>query len=218
MRGLLSPLLTIIVALVGLRAWYWQLVAKRRFEIAEQALSVFETACDALSVIRDRGGFGVEEERVEVPEYYDGPEKAVRRKYGVYFVRASDRAEAFANIRATQVLCELHISKKASDALQVLFRVRHRALAAAHLLVMEDPHLHPEEEGEARRARLDRVRSLEHDLLENRGTENKPMPTDRLSQELDAARVELEAECRPLLREQTLVEFLWATPSSMRPR
>jgi hypothetical protein len=212
---LLPPLLTLAVAIIGLRAWYWQLVAKRRFEVAEQAMTVFAGASDALSGIRSRASFGVEEERVKVPEYYDDDERRVRRKYGIYFDRADDRAEAFKSIRLTQVLCELHISKKAADALEVLFRVRHHALAAAHMLMMDDPALYPGEDTERRNARMQRICKYEHDLLENRGTDENPMATDRLSQQLNAARASLEAECKPLLREQTLLEFLWTRPKSI---
>lgn len=206
---LLSPLLTVGVAIIALRAWYWQLVAKRRFEVAEQAMTVFEGANDALSGIRSRVSFGVEEERVEVPPYLDGDEKRLHRKYGIYFDRANDRAEAFKSIRLTQVLCELHISKSAADALNTLLQVRHKALAAVHMLIIDNPALHQQQEPEKRDAMLKRNRAYEDDLLENRGTGDKPMPTDRLSQQLEDARATLEAECRPLLREQSLREFLW---------
>jgi len=101
-----------------------------------------------------------------VSEFLEPAERAVYRKYGVYFNRASDRAEAFAGIRTAQVLCRLHISEKASDALEVSFRVRHRALAAAPMLITEDPTLYPDEEAEARRAPAARVKQLEDDLLE----------------------------------------------------
>jgi hypothetical protein len=37
----LAPLLTVGLAVLGLLAWHWQLVAKRKFEIAEQAATVF---------------------------------------------------------------------------------------------------------------------------------------------------------------------------------
>ena len=107
---------------------------------------------------------------------------------------------------------------KASDALEVLFGIRHRALAAAHMLITEDPTLYPDEETEARRAPAARVKQLEDDLLENRATGNRPMPTDRLSQELDLARSLLEAECRPLLREQTIIEFCGAGSGWQRPK
>ena len=64
-------------------------------------MTVFEGANDALSGIRSRVSFGVEEERVEVPPYLDGDEKRLHRKYGIYFDRANDRAEAFKSIRLT---------------------------------------------------------------------------------------------------------------------
>src|SRR5260370_24456201 len=102
---LLSPLLMVGVAIVGLRAWYWQLIAKRRFEVAEQAMTVFERANDALSIIRTQVLFGGDRERVEIPEGLDAAERAAHRNYGTYFVRLSDHAEAFETIRLSQVLC-----------------------------------------------------------------------------------------------------------------
>jgi hypothetical protein len=204
---LLSPLLTVAVAIVGLRAWYWQLIAKRRFEVAEQAMTVFERANDALSIIRTQVLFGGE--RVEIPEGLDAAERAAHRKYGTYFVRLSDHAAAFETIRLSQVLCELHISQKAADALHVLFVVRHRVQNAAYMLFTEDQELNSTEDPEKRAQIRKRIRSYTSDLIENRATGNKPMPTDRSSLELDQARETLSTECKPLLREQTLRDFVW---------
>ena len=93
--------------------------------------------------------------------------------------------------------------------MNTLLQVRHKALAAVHMLIIDNPALHQQQEPEKRDAMLKRNRAYEDDLLENRGTGDKPMPTDRLSQQLEDARATLEAECRPLLREQSLREFLW---------
>jgi hypothetical protein len=207
----LPPFVTFGIALLGLRAWYWQLVAKRRFEVAEQAMTVFERANDALSAIRTQVLFGGDE-RVEIPQGLDAAERAAHRKYGTYFVRLNDHVEAFKSIRLAQVLCELHISQKAADALHVLFVVRHRVQNAAYMLITEDQELNSTEDPEKRAQIRKRIRSYNDDLIENRATGNKPVPTDRSSQELDEARETLSAECRPLLREQTFWEFLWGRP------
>jgi hypothetical protein len=45
-------LITALAAIAGFRAWHWQLVAKRQFEVAEQAMTVAERTTDALGRIR----------------------------------------------------------------------------------------------------------------------------------------------------------------------
>lgn len=112
----LGPIVTISLAVVGLRAWYWQLIAKRRFEVAEQALICFNRACDAISAIRSVGSWSSEADSIKIAEGADPEQVALIRKYGVFGERANSQAEAFKDVRLNQILCELHISKSAATA------------------------------------------------------------------------------------------------------
>ena len=201
----LGPVVTVGVAVMGIRAWYWQLAAKCRFEIAEQAITAFERATDAISHIRNQMGWTTEKDKVQVPNGIPETKKKLTQQYGIYALRAEASQEGFDDVRATQILAALHLSKKAGQCLEVLFRVRHLTLVAAHMLIEDyDEYLPPER----RREQDQRRRSYHDDLYEVR-TNGVPTKNDRLSRVIDEASEALERECRLHLKPPTFWEFIF---------
>jgi hypothetical protein len=206
MQGVLTAapiLITVLVAVLGFRAWYWQLVAKRRFEVAEHALTVFGRASEALHRIRQGFVDGHEvrsamAEAEKVPE----PNRDPNPQWHVFSIRVDKLSEAFDAIRPAQLLCELHVSKRASDSLGVLLSQRNRVLTAAKFLATG---LIPAKEPEEREKIRDQCKDV---LWEMRDHTGKPTERDKVSALIDEARDALEVDCKPLLREQTFWEFV----------
>ena len=203
----IAPLVTVAIFLMGLRAWYWQLVAKRKFEIAEQAIIVFRRANDALSRIRSPIGWSSEHERVKIPDGLSEEKQKLYRQYGIYYDRAQaeQNAKPFEEVRLIQILAEVHISTRAAQCFEVLFRARHLALVAAHMLIEDhNQYLPPAQRSEQQKRRL----QYHADLYEIRRT-NIPKDEDRLSRAVDEASKVLEVECTSKLRPPTFKEFVF---------
>jgi hypothetical protein len=200
----IAPLITVLVAVLGIRAWYWQLAAKRRFEIAEQAIHVFKRANDAISTLRNPMVWTGEGEKVEVPEDGSDEKKKLIKQYGYVFSRLERTNKPFEDVRLTQILAELHISKRAGECFEALFRVRHLTWVAAHMLVTDYDEYLP---SDAAREQNLRRRKYTDDLWEIRSND-VPIAKDRLSRVLDEAKASLESECGRSLRPPTFWEFI----------
>jgi hypothetical protein len=134
-----------------------------------------------------------------VPEHL-GPEDQRRvRTYNVYAARSEAAATVFAELRTTQILAELHLGVVASKPVGVLLTIREQVAGAVTALYGSsafDPNTaDPKLIAEYR----DFERSMRQRLAENRDSDGKPDDTDEMSQQVDAARAELEAACRPFL-------------------
>lgn len=206
-----APALTVVLAVVALRVWYLQLIAKRRFEVAEQALICFGRASDALKAIRSPMGYKSEQAAVQVASGMNPEDEALVRRWGVFRLRAINHADEYKDVRLNQILCELHISSVAAKAMGELFRIRHHVIVSADMLAMglvrEASYMresHPDRYAEA----VKRDRQYEADVWEMRDGQGKPTERDQLSRDLDKAKADIERECRPLLRVQSFREFI----------
>lgn len=85
----IALVVTVTIFFLGLRAWYWQLVAKRSFEVAEQSILVFKRARDAISSIRNPMGWSSEHDQVKIPEGLPEEKRKNFRQYGILFDRAN---------------------------------------------------------------------------------------------------------------------------------
>lgn len=201
----IGPLITVGIAVVGFRAWYWQLIAKRKFEIAEQAVTVWRRANDGLSFLRSPMVLGGEGDSVEIPEGLHGHQKLQLKRYRYVFERLNKISKDFEQVRLTQILVDLHISAKAGQSFDALFRVRHMVKVAAQMLVEDsDEHLPPEQQKE----QTHRQRGYHRELVEVR-VNGKPIAEDKHSRVLDEAQEALEDECRRILRPKTFIEFVF---------
>lgn len=203
----IAPLITVGLAILGLLAWYWQLVAKRKFEIAEQAVTVFRRANDALSYIRSAFVRGDEGDSISVPDSMTGAKKKNAGQYRHVFARLNSTTDDFEQVRLTQILVDLHISSSAAQSFDALFRVRQLVRIDAEALIEDfDENLPAQLNKEQNQRRIGYRRGI----VERR-TNGKPDEHDQYSRVLDEAQEVLETACRQLLRPKTLREFLFGS-------
>lgn len=130
----LTPFLLALLAwTLGLWTWRYQLRAKRRTELAEEALLVFGNAVDAMGSIRAPMSFAGEHAalRKELGEPDD--KKLPGEDYQIILWRLDRRNERFAELRRLQLLCKFHFGEAAHNAFEQLHRARHRVWVAAHM-------------------------------------------------------------------------------------
>jgi hypothetical protein len=210
----MTYLIPFVLFVLGVLLWRLQLGAKRRFEVAEQILTAFQRASDGLSRLRDRFIYTGELAAAEVPKVADEGEGFRRtvdkreeervRLHNVYVARAESVAPAFAELRAAQLLAELHIGRAAADAVDVLFRGRHQvfqAISGLHGAVQFDSE-HGRATAEQIQQHREREVALRRNIAEQRDSKTgKPEDTDALSQQIDEAKATLERMCRPFLED-----------------
>jgi hypothetical protein len=197
--SVVTPIVTFVLFLLGIVVWQLQLVAKRRFEVAEQALAAFHKAADALSMMRSRILRAEERVTIEVPKDLSEEDQERLRDYNVYAERAQAAASDFAELRTAQILAKVHFGQPAEDAMNVLLGGRWKVMYAARELHLEPPF---RGEGGTARALLqhrDFLVSMRRVIGESRSKDGAPADTDELSKEIDAARRKLENACQPAL-------------------
>jgi hypothetical protein len=219
----MSYLTPFILFALGIVIWRHQLSAKRRFEVAEQVLAAFYKASDGLSTLRSMMILGEEIENTkpkkdekeqaddhELPRTKNEEQQRRERRvelYNVYVARAETISPAFADLRTAQILAEIHFGRRASDAMDVLFRSRQQVSAAVKGLyggTFDDRYFPSAELAEQHRQFEVSMRRL---LAEHRGEDGTPDETDKLSQQIDAARTTLESICRPFLEDPPWLIF-----------
>jgi hypothetical protein len=188
-----------ILFVLGVVLWRLQLVAKRKFEVAEQALTAFSKAADGLSILRNPMIWGTESASVEVPEDISAEDQKRVRTYNVYAARSQSIGGAFAELRTAQILVDLHLGAAVAKPMEVLITARGQ-VAGAVAALYAGPRFDPE--GADPKLVIDHRNfevSMRRRTAEHRGKDGKPDDTDEMSQQVDAARAELEAACRPFL-------------------
>ena len=198
-QSLASPALTFVLFLVGLYIWRRQLIAKRRFEVSEQAIAATIGAIEGLSHIRQRMLWAGELAAVEVPKEVTGQAEQQMRQQGVYFARARLTEPMFVDLRVAQILAGIHINSEVVEAMDEIFKARQEVLGAVNTLYgtgMEEEGLAPEQRKEVREVKV----KLRRAIGESRDEDGKAAPTDTISTRLDAAKATIEAACRPFLR------------------
>jgi hypothetical protein len=211
----IAPLVTVGLAVFGLLVWYWQLVAKRKFEIAEQAITVWRRANDGLSYVRGRFIRGGEGDSITISATMMGKTKENAERYRYVYERLNNVNKAFEEVRVTQILVDLHISSKAAQSFDALFRVRHLVRVDAEMLIedFDEYFPTPQHEHDQNQRRI----KYRHGITENRRQDGKPEETDQYSRVLDEAKEVLESECRQILRPKTPTELLFGRTVRLRP-
>jgi hypothetical protein len=197
-QSLAGPSLTFVLFLVGLYAWRRQLIAKRRFEVSEQAIAATIGAIEGLSHIRQRMLWEGELAAVEVPKEVTGQDEKQMRQRGVYFARARLTEATFRDLRVAQILAGIHINSETVEAMDEIFKARQEVLGAVDNLYdkgMEEEGLAPEKRTQVREMKV----GLRRAIAESRDPDGNPELTDTISMRLDAAKATIEAACRPFL-------------------
>lgn len=205
----LAPVVTVGLAVFGLFVWYWQLVAKRKFEIAEQAVTVWRQATDALSYVRNpfiRGGEG---DSVKIDEKITGLKREHAQRHAYIYERLGNISDAFKEVRVTQILVDLHIDAQAARAFDVLFRVRHLVRIDADMLIDDFEQYFPTTEA------MDEYQERRKEY--RRGISERRDRNDLYSKALDEATEVVESHCKQILRPKTLREFLFTNPKKPTP-
>lgn len=195
----MTSLLTVVLFVFGVVVWRLQLVAKRRFEVAEQALSAFYRASDGLSRLRGTMLWEGELALVEVPPNLDKEQEMRVRRYNVYAARAEAAAPAFAELRMAQILAEIHLGSAAAKAMDVPVRCRQEVFVAVDELHGGLPSSAAGLQGDALKEHNELQASMRRAISERRRADGTPRDDDELSKKLDVAKLELEAACRPFL-------------------
>ena len=156
-QSLAGPALTFVLFVVGLYIWRRQLIAKRRFEIAEQAIAATIGAIEGLSHIRQRMLWAGELAAVEVPKGVTAQDEKQMREHGVYFARARLTEAVFRDLRVAQILAGIHINSETVEAMDEIFKARQEVLRAVNNLYdkgMEEEGLAPEQRRKVREMKV----------------------------------------------------------------
>lgn len=196
--------ITLIGVLVGLVWWRVQLIGKRRTELAEEALTAFGLAADALAYVRSpfmSGGEiydALKAAEIEPPKH-PTDKSPPGQTYLVTLWRLRQEREQFVPLRKTELLLRYHFGDPAADAVAEVAKVRGEVSTAARvaLTVAHQGGEEAEDQGFLRDARL-KVMSMGN--------------PDVLGDRIEAARKTLEAELKPHLRADAALLPLYALP------
>jgi hypothetical protein len=182
----------VFAALIALALWRYQLIAKRRYEIAEQLVQVVTRAVGALRWARSRGGY-----RTEGATRPRGPNESLedtQRLNALYrpIERLASDDDVFTELWRSQVLAEMHFGVEAGKPFQALFDTRDEIIMAARLQLDADRTL-----SEEQRVKTDRTI-----YGGNRGDD------DEIGPRIDAAFDEIKQLAESHLRPQWLTLLL----------
>ncbi|MCA3278182.1 MAG: hypothetical protein ING10_02815 [Roseomonas sp.] len=133
MLDYLSKLLPLLGFLAGLFLWRVQLIGKRRTEIAEEALLIFDRAVEALNYVRIPGSISGEllAMRKEIDCSQDG--EIPGEKYRITLWRLQQKNDRFADLRRVQLLCRYHFGEDAYAAFESILSVKKDVWVAANM-------------------------------------------------------------------------------------
>jgi hypothetical protein len=178
----------LISLLAGLVFWRFQLIGRRRFEVAEEVLIAFSRGKDGIEYIRSPLGYMGEGQSRKKPDNEDPDTARIRDRYHVPRERHKAVEENFVGLRKTQLLCLYHFGKEAADALGVLFEARHKIFVAADMLQ------------DMAADREDRDPETKKLYVELRREITSGGREDRMGAQIEAAQLTLERICSPYLK------------------
>ena len=196
---LLLPVTTILVAVLGFYVWHRQLVRKRRFEVADAALSAFCRAEAAIAYAREPtvvDGEGATRHRrpYELPAYGG----LLDRLY-IPVERLNLHNNAFEELEHAAVNVEVHFGSEVAHQLREPLRAYHRILVATACRMSNV--------GRCAEAKVSHGLVRRWEAVVHAGTSAFDV-ADQLSVEMDEAKRAVEAALRPFVEAPTLGEFL----------
>jgi len=130
----LSFLLAAWVAIYGIDAWRREHTGRRQIELAEDTLTLFYEAADAIKHIRFSSSFGHEYEDVERGGDEDDAQFEARKRASVVFYRYNQHQELFNKIRAIRYRFMAQIGKDKAKPFEDLHAVISEITLAARML------------------------------------------------------------------------------------
>jgi hypothetical protein len=131
----------LLAFIAGLLAWRQQLLDKRRFEVAEQALLTYGKIAQALQVLRERNSYTGMSEFIESRKPANNYRRyRAAREWQYGFPEDKQRAfnEAYKDLDSVRALANLYLSTEVADALGTLKQVYFRIREASRYLIMID--------------------------------------------------------------------------------
>ncbi|HEY4135783.1 MAG TPA: hypothetical protein VGO34_11270 [Alphaproteobacteria bacterium] len=180
----------VIGIFVSLTWWRVQLIGKRRFEVAEEALTTFAKAHDAMIYVRSSGGYASEASTRPRAEGESPEEARVRDLYFIPIKRLRDVSADLAAVITVQGRCRYHLGRETAELMGVLLGARNEVLAAVGTLQQID--LAHVGRGATQITPPGRWRLTNIMWASS-------LPDDVLSPKLDAAKARLEEICEPHL-------------------
>lgn len=189
---LVTPLATLFSLILGLAAWRFQLIEKRRYEIAEQALTAAEAAVDALKFARSRITFAGEGLTRKADPGESESETKAKNFCFVPVERLKNSNDTFKEVFRLQALCEFHFGPEAkgpfSEVISVHEEIRNLALT---LMDMADD----EHDGDL--GRRDARRRIRAKLY---GTASGEQPEDVIGERIEKVNRDVKRIFGPYLR------------------
>jgi hypothetical protein len=132
--GDFSTLVASVVAIYGINAWRREFIGKRRADLAEETLSLFYMASDAVAHMRSPFA-GAEEGRSRKEEENESPEeKETKDLMYVVNERYQKHSETFAKLRSVRYLFMARFGKDKERYFQEFDRIVTEILAHAQLM------------------------------------------------------------------------------------
>jgi hypothetical protein len=195
----LSPIVTVALAIFGLFVWRLQLVAKRRFELAEEGLAAAIAVSLAYEAVRNPLRFSTEgSSRTKEEGEQSGTSKLLDEEF-VPIERITRFNEEFTTLEKKAIVLEPHFGKEVTKHMWDLLRVRNRIVAAVHTLHGMGP-LRELDEGNRNTYHM-----LNAVIVSSRTTGNKnPALDDVVTGEIEQLITKLKEALRPYLDEPTM--------------
>jgi hypothetical protein len=198
----LSPIVTVLLAIFGVFVWRLQLVAKRRFELAEEALVNTHAVVYALEAIRSPFSWNTEGRTRKQGENETPDQKEKLDQAFVPFERMNAYADRFSALAKSSLLMEAHFEKAVADNMRVLLAARGRIGNAANMIRM----LSDQQMSGATTKTYHQM----HAILYATGKRDPDhaMLDDVMTEEIHSARDAIAAELKPYLVEPTFSTLL----------
>ena len=177
-----SAVLLVASSFIGLAIWRFQLIGKRRFDVAEDALVAFSLAKDAFDYVRSIGRYSGEgQTREPTKGETDSQTRHHLDRCSVPIERLSSVSDLFSTLPKIQLLSQYHFGQDAYDAFQALFDAKNKVIVAAHTLARleRSPEQHEQYES----------------IIHSSGADD-----DEINSSLLSAQEKLENACEPYLK------------------
>ena len=191
MEVLFSFLIGLIGVAVGLGAWRREHVGRRKIEVAEEALTLFYEASDALRFMRNPTVLVTDDETElvrregELDDAYDA-----RRRASIVFVRHEQRREVFHKLFAQRYKLMALVGSEAGEPIEVIQRLVSQVLLSGQSLahLWGRTNMPSSDEAIARHQNL--IETYEASFWDGYTTE------DAINTQLNNATTEIENICR----------------------
>lgn len=203
----IGPMQALILALFGLAAWRIQLIAQRRFTVAEDAIVAFSLARSALESARNGLSFAGEGATLKAKDGDSEQTTERKRTFYVPIERLERQQARFAELERVMLLARHHLGEDAYEAFETLIRARNAVMISAGALIRRVG----EEQGEWGRseAGLKFYREREEDIWEIAN------PDGKLNKDIATATSTLRAICD---REARATAALWPFRTGRRSK